>query len=64
LFLRALQTCRPAAQLGISEVTLQVHRRNVMAKMGAASLADLVRIAQRIEIPLSDVGRAEGNNRA
>jgi FixJ family two-component response regulator len=49
--------------LGISEVTLQVHRRNVMAKMGATSLADLVRIAQRIEIPLSTEGRAEGNNR-
>jgi FixJ family two-component response regulator len=64
LVVSGLLNKQAAAQLGISEVTLQVHRRNVMAKMGAASLADLVRIAQRIEIPLSDVGRAEGNNRA
>ena len=32
-----------AAELGISEVTLQIHRGRVMQKMEAASLADLVR---------------------
>lgn len=64
LIVSGLLNKQAAAQLGISEVTLQVHRRNVMAKMGAASLADLVRIAQRIEIPLSDTGRAEGSSRA
>jgi len=42
-----------AAELGISEVTLQIHRRNVMQKMGAASLADLVRIAERLQIPIT-----------
>lgn len=39
-----------AAKLGISEVTLQIHRRNVMQKMAATSLADLVRIAERLGI--------------
>ena len=34
-----------AAQLNISEVTVKVHRRNAMEKMGARSLADLVRMA-------------------
>ena len=42
-----------AAQLGISEVTLQIHRTNVMRKMEAASLADLVRMAGRLNIPAS-----------
>ncbi|HET9069797.1 MAG TPA: LuxR C-terminal-related transcriptional regulator, partial [Amaricoccus sp.] len=40
-----------AALLGISEVTLEIHRRNVMRKMAAASLADLVRIAGRLGVP-------------
>ncbi len=34
-----------AAAMGISEATLQIHRKRVMAKMGARSFADLVRIA-------------------
>jgi FixJ family two-component response regulator len=38
-----------AATLGVAEITIKVHRRNVMAKMGARSLADLVRIAERME---------------
>lgn len=42
-----------AAQLGISEVTLQIHRGKIMQKMEAASLADLVRIAQKLEIPIT-----------
>ena len=50
-----------AAELGISEVMLQVHRRNVMQKMAAASLADLVRIAQRLEIEVFRRRPAEGN---
>lgn len=39
-----------AAQLGISEVTLQIHRRNVMQKMNASSVADLVRMADKLQI--------------
>jgi FixJ family two-component response regulator len=42
-----------AAELGISEITLQIHRGNVMKKMGAASLAELVRMAGALEIPLT-----------
>jgi FixJ family two-component response regulator len=40
-----------AAELGISEVTLQIHRSKVMQKMKARSLADLVRMAERLNIP-------------
>jgi FixJ family two-component response regulator len=39
-----------AAQLGMSEVTLQVHRSRIMQKMKAASLADLVRMAAKLGI--------------
>jgi FixJ family two-component response regulator len=39
-----------AAQLGISEITVKVHRGNVMRKMGARSLADLLRIADALGI--------------
>jgi FixJ family two-component response regulator len=48
-----------ASELGISEVTLQIHRRNVMRKMNAASLADLVRIAERLHIPITRSRRGE-----
>jgi FixJ family two-component response regulator len=34
-----------AADLGISEVTVKIHRAAVMRKMGARSLADLIRMA-------------------
>jgi FixJ family two-component response regulator len=36
-----------AGQLRISEVTVRVHRSQIMQKMGARSLADLVRMADR-----------------
>jgi FixJ family two-component response regulator len=39
-----------AAELGISEVTLQIHRSKVMHKMNARSVADLVRMAERLDI--------------
>jgi len=37
-----------AAQLGISEYTVKIHRGQVMAKMQAESLADLVRISEKL----------------
>jgi FixJ family two-component response regulator len=39
-----------AAKLGVSEITVKVHRGNVMRKMGARSLADLVRMADILGI--------------
>jgi FixJ family two-component response regulator len=39
-----------AAQLGMSEVTLQIHRSKIMQKMNATSLADLVRMAAKLDI--------------
>src|SRR3546814_7205698 len=54
LVVSGLLNKQAAAELGISEVTLQIHRRNVMQKMAAASLADLVRMAERSEIPVRD----------
>jgi FixJ family two-component response regulator len=39
-----------AADLGVSEITVKVHRGNVMRKMSAKSLADLVRMADALGI--------------
>lgn len=38
-----------AAELDIAEITVKVHRRHVMEKMGAHSLAELVRMVDRAE---------------
>ena len=40
-----------AGELGTSEAAVKVHRQHVMEKMGAGSLADLVRLAARLGIP-------------
>ena len=40
-----------AGELGISEETVKVHRGHVMRKMGADSLADLVRMSGSLGIP-------------
>ena len=40
-----------AAEIGTSEATVKVHRSQLMRKMGADSLADLVRAAEKIGIP-------------
>ncbi len=39
-----------AAEIGVSEITVKVHRGNVMRKMAAKSLADLVRMADALGI--------------
>ena len=38
------------AELGSSETTVKIHRHQVMEKMGAGSLAELVRMADRLGI--------------
>ncbi|EWY39563.1 chemotaxis protein CheY [Skermanella stibiiresistens SB22] len=39
-----------AAALGLSEITVKIHRGNLMRKMGARSLADLVRQAEALGV--------------
>jgi FixJ family two-component response regulator len=39
-----------AAELGLSEITVKIHRGHVMKKMGVRSLADLVRMAEILEL--------------
>ncbi len=39
-----------AGEVGLSEITVKIHRGNVMRKMGARSLADLVRMAEALGI--------------
>jgi FixJ family two-component response regulator len=58
LVVSGLLNKQAAAELGISEVTLQIHRSKIMQKMGAASLADLVRFAERLQIPITHSRRA------
>jgi FixJ family two-component response regulator len=39
-----------AAELGLAEITVKIHRGHIMRKMGAKSLADLVRKAETLGI--------------
>jgi FixJ family two-component response regulator len=47
---RGSRNKRIAADLGISEVTVKVHRAHLMRKMQAKSLADLVRMADSLGV--------------
>jgi FixJ family two-component response regulator len=38
-----------AAEIGVSEVRVKAHRTQAMRKMGAASLADLIRMAEALD---------------
>jgi FixJ family two-component response regulator len=49
------------AELGLSEITVKIHRGRVMKKMGARSLADLVRAAEVLELRSSGGPSARTN---
>ena len=53
LVVSGLLNKQAADRLGISEVTIQIHRGKIMTKMGAGSLAELVRMAGTLEIPMT-----------
>jgi FixJ family two-component response regulator len=59
LVVSGLLNKQAAAELGISEITLQIHRGNIMKKMRAESLAELVRMAGTLEIPMTRSRRSQ-----
>lgn len=50
LVVSGLMNKQVAGELGLSEITVKIHRGNVMRKMGVRSLADLVRSAEALGI--------------
>ena len=46
-----------AARLGLSEITVKIHRGNLMRKMHCESLADLVRLAEALGVREMSVSR-------
>ncbi len=42
-----------AGELALTEATVKVHRGQVMRKMGARTLAELIRMADRLQLPAS-----------
>jgi FixJ family two-component response regulator len=56
LIITGLLNKQAAAELGTSERTIKAHRHQVMDKMQAASLAQLVRMAERLGIPPQSAG--------
>lgn len=60
LVVSGLLNKQAAAELGIREVTLQLHRRNIMRKMSATTFADLVRISEKLNIPIKHIRSISG----
>ena len=53
LVVSGLLNKQAAVELGISETTIQIHRGQIMKKMQAESLAELVRMAGTLGIPMT-----------
>ena len=51
LIVRGMLNKQAAAELGITEITIKVHRHNIMQKMRARSLPALVRMVERLGLP-------------
>jgi FixJ family two-component response regulator len=47
-----------AAEIGATEATVKVHRSQLMRKMGASSLADLVRMSEKMEIAVPETHKS------
>src|SRR5712675_2007299 len=45
-----LMNKQAAAEIGLAEITVKIHRGHIMKKMGARSLADLIRTAETLGI--------------
>jgi FixJ family two-component response regulator len=57
LVVSGLLNKQAAAELGVSEVTIKVHRSQVMQKMRASSFADLVRMSERLGLNPREINR-------
>lgn len=57
LVVTGLMNKQVAAHLGLSEITVKIHRGNVMRKMAAQSLADLVRMAEELGVRDESISR-------
>ena len=50
LLAKGLLNKQIAAQLGLSEITVKIHRGRLMKKIGAYTLADIIRIASLLQL--------------